>query len=99
MNSHLIRTLPVLTEQQCKEVLDAAQEHQMLRTTVFGTQGECVVDDNIRNNTMLCVDDVLGEYVTTMLHNATMNALQHYRDQVYQYHYAYLDRMNRHYHR
>ena len=89
MISHLIRQIPVLNEQQCSQILTAAKNVPLRRTTVFGTKGEELVSDDIRNNTMINVDDNVDHKVTKMINDAVMNALLDYRDQVYQFHFAY----------
>ena len=86
---NLIKIIPVLNEEQVNLILEASKEAELRHTTVFGTQGEEIVSPNIRNSTMTILDQVVHENITKMLNTAVKNALQNYKDQVLQYHFAY----------
>ena len=87
--NNLIKIIPVLNEDQCNLILNASAEAEMRHTTVFGTNGEEIVEDSIRNNTMLILDEVVDQSIVMMLNSAVKNALQNYKDQVLQWHFAY----------
>lgn len=87
--NNLIRVIPVLNEDQCKLILSASESAELRQTTVFGADGKEIVESNIRNNTMKVLDTFVSNSTITMLNNAVKNALQNYKDQVLQYHFAY----------
>lgn len=86
---NLIKIIPVLNEAQVNLILEASKDAQLRNTTVFGAQGEEIVETNIRNNTMIVLDQVVHVNIINMLNTAVKNALQNYKDQTLQWHYAY----------